>query len=669
MSSAIQHDTAISGGAQSIETHVKSSWQQAKEYVHGKSQTDPLRTAAIETQTVLSAMLGAHQGSSDEGSLPPSDKAAGGDVRREQVPPASIDGVQFVYRSSGAPHYNEAEVADFLEGVADELYDVLLRNNTAPGGPVGSDGNPLTNLVNHYEGYSANWSTDKLETISCAFTLHPPTSSTAAAEAAATAAAAAVKKKRKSKAEVEATQDEGDETSANYYHVTALGWNATGSSVAVGYGRTDCVGWSKKKGFVSVWNVGTKASSATSTAISGEGVGGAYYNADVVLETDAFVTAVSYHPLVPSVLAIGTYNGEVLLCNLAGGEGEGGVPEVTVLVTADGPSAAQHATVKEPITHLQWLTNTVSAGNPKAASAFVLCSSSQDGKVLFWNPSVGRRIRKLGGDRSGEESCCAAAYEVHNKKRALVGVQSLSFVKSAGVVPSVDNVMVLGVETGEILRTKPGVTSGLPVNDNGCRPLDVDPYESHTGPVHAVDCSPFFRNVFLSCSSDGSVRLYSVLERHALRSLEPPTSGDVAFGTATKSNFLYDAQFSPFRPGVIACVSRNSSLHLYDLEKDGSKPVITLDASSSQATVDGGSSSGIPVLRVAFNPANPRLLATGDIRGVVRIWSLSAELYQPTDLERAAVRRSEGGATKKDEPLDVADAEHNPMRQLLGFAV
>eukprot|EP00658_Telonema_sp_P-2_P057538 TRINITY_DN4597_c0_g1_i7.p1 TRINITY_DN4597_c0_g1~~TRINITY_DN4597_c0_g1_i7.p1 ORF type:complete len:231 (-),score=34.23 TRINITY_DN4597_c0_g1_i7:188-880(-) len=230
--------------------------------------------------------------------------------------------------------------------------------------------------------------------------------------------------------------------------------------------------------------------------------------------------------------------------------------------------------------------------------------------------------------------------------------------------------MVLGVETGEILRTKPGVTSAaLPVNDHGCRPLDVDPYDPHTGPVHAVDCSPFFRNVFLSCSSDGCIRLYSVLERHALRSLEPPTSGETAFGATTKNNFLYDAQFSPFRPGVVACVSRNSSLHLYDLEKDKSKPVVSLDASSSQTTPAEGTASGIPVLRVSFNPANPRLVATGDIRGVVRIWGLSAELYQP-DLERAAVRRSEGAsANKKEDPLDVADAEQNPIRLLLGFSV
>eukprot|EP00658_Telonema_sp_P-2_P057536 TRINITY_DN4597_c0_g1_i1.p1 TRINITY_DN4597_c0_g1~~TRINITY_DN4597_c0_g1_i1.p1 ORF type:complete len:116 (-),score=36.10 TRINITY_DN4597_c0_g1_i1:188-535(-) len=103
--------------------------------------------------------------------------------------------------------------------------------------------------------------------------------------------------------------------------------------------------------------------------------------------------------------------------------------------------------------------------------------------------------------------------------------------------------------------------------------------------------------------------------------------------------------------------------------RDRSKPVVSLDASSSQTTPAEGTASGIPVLRVSFNPANPRLVATGDIRGVVRIWGLSAELYQP-DLERAAVRRSEGAsANKKEDPLDVADAEQNPIRLLLGFSV
>ncbi len=37
-------------------------------------------------------------------------------------------------------------------------------------------------------------------------------------------------------------------------------------------------------------------------------------------------------------------------------------------------------------------------------------------------------------------------------------------------------------------------------------------YEPHIGPVYAVDGSPFHRNLFLSCGTDTTVNLYSILQ-------------------------------------------------------------------------------------------------------------------------------------------------------------
>ena len=33
-------------------------------------------------------------------------------------------------------------------------------------------------------------------------------------------------------------------------------------------------------------------------------------------------------------------------------------------------------------------------------------------------------------------------------------------------------------------------------------------YEKHLGPCVSISCSPFIKRLFLSCSSDGSIRLY-----------------------------------------------------------------------------------------------------------------------------------------------------------------
>ena len=37
-------------------------------------------------------------------------------------------------------------------------------------------------------------------------------------------------------------------------------------------------------------------------------------------------------------------------------------------------------------------------------------------------------------------------------------------------------------------------------------------YEPHQGPVHSVEWSPYHRNLFISSSMDGCVRIYSLLQ-------------------------------------------------------------------------------------------------------------------------------------------------------------
>lgn len=37
-------------------------------------------------------------------------------------------------------------------------------------------------------------------------------------------------------------------------------------------------------------------------------------------------------------------------------------------------------------------------------------------------------------------------------------------------------------------------------------------FEPHGGPVYSIECSPFHRNLFLSCGTDTTARLYSILQ-------------------------------------------------------------------------------------------------------------------------------------------------------------
>ena len=577
------HDQQIVG-----ETSFPSSWQQAREYASAGAQTVPPKVKASEAQTEMSAMATNER----------CDKQVEA-KSRQAIPQAAVDGMQFVYRGS---HYDDEEVADFLEGLVDDMSTLLLDNNKSGA----------------YDGYEPNW-TERLDTVRQAATLTAPI----------------------------ALEEE--------YHVTGVSWSSTGGQIAVGYGRVDTVGWCKRRGFVCVWNLNRKEFNPSQP--------------DVTLEVGAYVTAVAFHPVLPSVLAAGSYNGEVCLWNLAEQQNANSGGNSEFVNSADGPrggsggpslkaysSFSSNSSPKEPISRLQWLQN-FQEQNP--SKRYILCSASQDGKVLFWNPS--KRLTE-----------CEAAYDVQNKKHFIVGVQGLSFAhsgggggsssssssgggKAANSVPSIDSVMILGAESGEVFRTRPGVTTTRTA-------LDIDHYDAHAGPVHGIDCSPFFRNLFMSCSSDGSVRLYSALERRPLATLEP---------SPESKHFMYNCQFSPYRASVFAAVSRSSYLHIYDLERSKNKPALSVEAGAQ----------GSPVLCTRFCAANPELLATGDMRGNVQIWQLSAQLYTPTELERAAVRKSEAPPAKApaaNANADESTAERakaaealaeDPVKTLFGFTL
>ena len=46
-------------------------------------------------------------------------------------------------------------------------------------------------------------------------------------------------------------------------------------------------------------------------------------------------------------------------------------------------------------------------------------------------------------------------------------------------------------------------------------------YERHLGPVTGLNCSPFLKRLFLTCSVDGSVRMYDVLNSRPVAVFDP----------------------------------------------------------------------------------------------------------------------------------------------------
>ena len=85
-------------------------------------------------------------------------------------------------------------------------------------------------------------------------------------------------------------------TTSTVKQVTSLTWNASGSTVAVGYGRFDHTDWCTHSAAVSTWNLDRRTVTED--------------KADVTIDVGCCVTSLTFHPSNPALLLGGTFNGQ-----------------------------------------------------------------------------------------------------------------------------------------------------------------------------------------------------------------------------------------------------------------------------------------------------------------------------------------------------------------------
>lgn len=445
---------------------------------------------------------------------------------------------------------------------------------------------------------------------------------------------------------------------------TGVSWNSTGNMIAVAYGRNDILGWCEYPGALCCWNIFGKTFTTDSP--------------DFVLDHTCCLTSAAYHPIIPSLVVAGSFNGEVVVWDLTNPES----PYAVSPIIEYGH--------KEPVMDIKWVYDSA-----HQTHEWQIVSVGADGKVLFWSlanklahPIRGSTLSKAGksssrrmypaapgataiafacnaagsGSTASSGSGAAATESASSSSSSSLGAGGVA----AMTAPVRPKWVMIGQEGGTIARGQVGrMLGGAALTQDSFKsqpqahevfpPMrkgdDTFTFAAHVGSTNSLDSSPFHRNLFLSGGSDGVLKMFHILERTPLRTWETDAPSSLIGGSASQFPSLTAVRFSPIRPTVFASASSDGLLCIYDLQANTVAPVCMLESLMNPPTPGSGatdstsitaSSSGRAQRRVgltslAFNPKQRDLIAGCDLLGRVHIWRLSWELSNKSATELAVL--------------------------------
>ncbi|KAI9809038.1 MAG: hypothetical protein M1825_002327 [Sarcosagium campestre] len=154
-------------------------------------------------------------------------------------------------------------------------------------------------------------------------------------------------------------------------------------------------------------------------------------------------------------------------------------------------------------------------------------------------------------------------------------------------------------------------------------------YRGHAAPVMSLDFHPArgavdLGDLVLSSSLDWSVKLWKVRAPAATSESSVPGSSlqtvkpllDIA-----REDVVYDAAWSPVRPGVFALVDGSGTVEVWDLNFDSEIPAARAAPSSHKASVLTKSLN-----KIAWEPHDGKRLAVGGLDGVITVFDVGTDL-------------------------------------------
>ena len=331
--------------------------------------------------------------------------------------------------------------------------------------------------------------------------------------------------------------------------VTAMAWNSVNTDIlAVSYGRVD-------------FNLEANAHKL-GTPVDEELQGGLVLfwslrnpeYPEKILRTKQPVTALDFSRFSPMLLAVGCYNGDVMVFDVKREGADWNKPKESSTSIPGG-----HV---EPVWQIKW----VSKGADRLEN---VVSISTDGEVLQWDLKKGLSVQNL-----------------MSLKRGGLGDGWISR-QAAGLtfdfMPGDPTTYFVGTEEGGVHKCSVSYNEQY-----------METYEGHKGPVYRLRCSSRWPNIFLSCSSDWSLKLFHVRNKKSVLTMR---CGDC-------DEAITDTVWCPGNATVFASVTESGHLHIWDLSVSSIEPIVNYDTSvdvvdttsEEEPTVTGGEGEDVAEL-------------------------------------------------------------------------
>lgn len=316
---------------------------------------------------------------------------------------------------------------------------------------------------------------------------------------------------------------------------------------------------------------------------------------EYVFHSTSDILTAKFSPFHPNLIVGGSYSGQVLLWDTRSSRAGGGAPVQKTPLTGSGHT--------HPVYNIS-IIGTQNAHN--------ILTASTDGVVCGWSVDM----------LSQPQEYLELTTPPPSKTEDLAPT-TMSFPQSDPTF------FIVGTEEGGIYPChrydRAGAKAGIDYRLT---------YRGHAGPIMSTAFHPArgpvdLGDLMLSSSLDWSVKLWRVRP--------PATTASITSGTASaqaispildipREDVVYDARWSPHRPGVFSLVDGAGNVEVWDLHMDTEVPVVKTSPSRGL----GGNPSR-SLNKVAWEEREGRRLATGGLNGVVTVFEVGKGLGGPPE--------------------------------------